>query len=67
MHIKFHKKSCDLTSCGSTESDSIEDRDESLYTLKTNPLKHKTELCKNFSELGMCPYGNKCRFAHGAH
>ena len=35
--------------------------------MKTNPAKHKTELCKNFSELGRCPYGSKCRFAHGAH
>lgn len=35
--------------------------------LKTNPLKHKTELCKTFSELGYCNYGEKCRFAHGKH
>jgi butyrate response factor 1 len=24
-------------------------------------------LCKNFSELGYCNYGAKCRFAHGKH
>lgn len=35
--------------------------------MRTNPVKHKTELCKNFSELGRCPYGVKCRFAHGDH
>lgn len=35
--------------------------------LKTNPLKHKTELCKTFSELGFCNYRDKCRFAHGRH
>lgn len=28
-------------------------------------MKHKTELCKTFSELGYCNYGDKCRFAHG--
>ena len=27
--------------------------------------KFKTELCSTFSEAGFCPYGNKCRFAHG--
>ena len=33
--------------------------------MKTNPAKHKTELCKTYSELGYCPYDRKCRFAHG--
>eukprot|EP00826_Nyctotherus_ovalis_P062461 TRINITY_DN9038_c0_g1_i18.p1 TRINITY_DN9038_c0_g1~~TRINITY_DN9038_c0_g1_i18.p1 ORF type:complete len:176 (-),score=30.12 TRINITY_DN9038_c0_g1_i18:129-656(-) len=28
--------------------------------------KYKTELCKNWEERGYCPYGAKCRFAHGA-
>eukprot|EP00826_Nyctotherus_ovalis_P014415 TRINITY_DN14018_c0_g1_i2.p1 TRINITY_DN14018_c0_g1~~TRINITY_DN14018_c0_g1_i2.p1 ORF type:complete len:126 (-),score=23.01 TRINITY_DN14018_c0_g1_i2:44-421(-) len=27
--------------------------------------KYKTELCKNWEERGYCPYGPKCRFAHG--
>ncbi len=27
--------------------------------------KYKTELCKNFSETGFCPYRKKCKFAHG--
>ena len=27
--------------------------------------KYKTELCKTFRETGKCPYGFKCRFAHG--
>ena len=27
--------------------------------------KYKTELCKSFTEIGFCAYGNKCRFAHG--
>jgi hypothetical protein len=27
--------------------------------------KYKTELCKKWTDLGYCPYGNKCRFAHG--
>jgi len=27
--------------------------------------KYKTELCKKFQNTGYCPYGFKCRFAHG--
>ena len=27
--------------------------------------KYKTELCKKFQSTGQCPYGYKCRFAHG--
>ena len=31
---------------------------------KVDP-KYKTEICKKFQSTGKCPYGNKCRFAHG--
>ena len=24
-------------------------------------------MCKNFREKGVCKYGDKCLFAHGAH
>eukprot|EP00764_Aduncisulcus_paluster_P002959 gnl/Carplike_NY0171/1445_a1964_1479.p1 GENE.gnl/Carplike_NY0171/1445_a1964_1479~~gnl/Carplike_NY0171/1445_a1964_1479.p1 ORF type:complete len:157 (+),score=6.76 gnl/Carplike_NY0171/1445_a1964_1479:31-501(+) len=30
-------------------------------------LFYKTELCNPFMEYGQCPYGPKCRFAHGIH
>jgi hypothetical protein len=39
-----------------------------MYTLKTrraDPSKVKSELCKNYSMRGCCPYGPRCRFAHG--
>ena len=32
---------------------------------KKKDPKYKTELCKTYSETGECPYGKKCRFAHG--
>jgi butyrate response factor 1 len=32
---------------------------------KKRDPKYKTELCKTYSETGECPYGRKCRFAHG--
>jgi len=28
---------------------------------------YKTELCRSFSETGVCRYGHKCQFAHGEH
>ena len=27
--------------------------------------KYKTELCKNWIEIGFCRYGNNCKYAHG--
>lgn len=30
-----------------------------------NVGKYKTEMCKNYSEMGYCPYWEKCQFAHG--
>ena len=27
--------------------------------------KYKTEMCKNWIEVGVCRYGTKCQFAHG--
>ena len=46
---------------------------EKNFLLLQNQLKdkkqidsnYKTELCKKFQSRGFCPYGNKCRFAHG--
>ncbi|RCK54901.1 mRNA decay factor CTH1 [Candida viswanathii] len=30
-----------------------------------NTQLYKTELCASFMKMGVCPYGNKCQFAHG--
>lgn len=32
-----------------------------------NTQLYKTELCVSFIKMGVCPYGNKCQFAHGDH
>src|SRR5262245_30181434 len=36
--------------------------------IASNPLieLYKTEMCNNWSKYSNCPYGNKCKFAHGA-
>ncbi|KAL0090643.1 hypothetical protein J3Q64DRAFT_1627106, partial [Phycomyces blakesleeanus] len=26
---------------------------------------YKTEVCRNWSEIGYCRYGKKCQYAHG--
>ncbi|KAJ8663624.1 hypothetical protein O0I10_000870 [Lichtheimia ornata] len=31
------------------------------------PELYKTEMCRNWNEIGHCRYGRKCRFAHGEH
>ena len=36
-----------------------------LQEKKQTNSNYKTELCKKFQTRGYCPYGNKCRFAHG--
>lgn len=45
------------TSCDSTNSNTV--------PAKTKVIKYKTELCRTYEEKGYCPYGGKCRFAHG--
>lgn len=67
MNITGEKQYAERRSRYSISSDSCSDGDEEHYYCKTNVLKHKTELCKTFSELGYCNYGQKCRFAHGKH
>lgn len=33
---------------------------------QSNSSRYKTELCRPFEENGICKYGEKCQFAHGA-
>ncbi|KAL2095632.1 hypothetical protein ACEWY4_007780 [Coilia grayii] len=35
-------------------------------TASTTSSRYKTELCRTYAERGMCKYGSKCQFAHGA-
>ena len=53
------------------KSDSTDDEFQVDYrtprVVKTNLCRYKTEMCKNYSENGFCPYTEKCQFAHGYH
>lgn len=33
--------------------------------IQINTQLYKTELCASYMKIGVCPYGNKCQFAHG--
>lgn len=55
----------------SAESGDLVDRQEICEGEPNNRCHHgfntkaKSSLCRNFMEKGVCPYGNKCQFAHG--
>lgn len=37
----------------------------SVSTASSSSSRYKTELCRSFTENGLCKYGSKCQFAHG--
>ncbi|XP_075906063.1 mRNA decay activator protein ZFP36L1 [Nelusetta ayraudi] len=37
----------------------------SSSSVSSSSSRYKTELCRSFTESGMCKYGSKCQFAHG--
>lgn len=64
---KHSDKSLD-TSAESEDSGAICQRTISHSTmpyLTSFSSKIKHSLCRNFTEQGFCPYGNRCQFAHG--
>lgn len=56
-----HKEHCGLSS-PRTSSPNL-----SSSSGSENCFKEKSELCKKFTEQGFCPYGSRCKFAHGSH
>ncbi|XP_056138849.1 mRNA decay activator protein ZFP36-like [Lampris incognitus] len=39
----------------------------STSSVSSSSSRYKTELCRSFAESGVCKYGSKCQFAHGAN
>ena len=58
QNLKFKNKNLNQISYSKNYKKIIEEE------YKKDP-KYKTELCQKFMETGNCPYGFKCRFAHG--
>ncbi len=58
QNLKFKNKNLNQISYSKNYKRIIEEEH------KKDP-KYKTELCQKFMETGNCPYGIKCRFAHG--
>ncbi|KAM3616676.1 uncharacterized protein V6R79_021571 [Siganus canaliculatus] len=38
----------------------------SSSSVSSSSSRYKTELCRSYTESGLCKYGGKCQFAHGA-
>ena len=57
-HSKYNKVSIIDPSTGKISKNYIEEE------IKYDP-KYKTEMCQKYVQTGKCPYGIKCRFAHG--
>ena len=69
MHSQQPAVTFDAASEPSTDGE--DDAHGHNYTRKSGCKKNgqkdkvKSSLCRNYSEFGSCPYGNKCQFAHG--
>ena len=50
------------TTYGTTKTTKKTHSDDMVTKFQT---KYKTELCKNWIEVGFCRYGNNCKYAHG--
>jgi len=74
-----HNHKSGSTSSASSTSSSVEANSPNSYAYQAkaqqqtqqnqqasvNTQLYKTELCASFMKMGICPYGNKCQFAHG--
>jgi hypothetical protein len=41
-------------------------KEEMIRYIENFRLNHKTEMCRNWIELGFCEFDQECTFAHGA-
>lgn len=58
--IQLSQSDISPTSLNSSTSSSI-----SSVSTSSSSSRYKTELCRSFTESGLCKYGGKCQFAHG--
>ncbi|KAM9318993.1 mRNA decay activator protein ZFP36L1 [Pholidichthys leucotaenia] len=48
-----------------TRNGSQSDINSTALNTSASSSRYKTELCRSFTENGLCKYGGKCQFAHG--
>lgn len=59
--IKLFQSDISPTALNTSSSSST-----SSVSTSSSSSRYKTELCRSFTESGLCKYGGKCQFAHGA-
>ena len=42
-------------------------REEMLRYIENFRMNYKTEMCRNWMQLGSCEFNQDCAYAHGAH
>merc|ERR1719162_663238 len=52
-------------SVADTASDDTSSSGAGVFLSARDADKYKTELCRNWSQTGACPYNERCQFAHG--
>ncbi|KAG2732118.1 hypothetical protein G9P44_004535 [Scheffersomyces stipitis] len=62
---KSGSSTSDVSSTGSSPEAQSNFAYHSKNQQQVNTQLYKTELCVSFMKMGICPYGNKCQFAHG--
>ncbi|XP_039987623.1 mRNA decay activator protein ZFP36L1 [Xiphias gladius] len=58
--IKHSQRDISPTALNTSSSSST-----SSVSTSSSSSRYKTELCRSFTENGLCKYGGKCQFAHG--
>ncbi|XP_069545457.1 mRNA decay activator protein ZFP36L1 [Brachyistius frenatus] len=58
--VKISQSDISPTALSASSSSSI-----SSVSTSSSSSRYKTELCRSFTENGLCKYGGKCQFAHG--
>lgn len=61
----YRKKSQEAYSDSTDDEVIPENHCQTNCGAKINKCKYKSQLCKNFSQMGWCRYGMKCQYAHG--
>ncbi|KAI8099086.1 uncharacterized protein BX664DRAFT_320354, partial [Halteromyces radiatus] len=66
MYHHHHRlDTLDTYSCRQPLTQTDHDDKNNTHSRLKQVVLYKTEICRNWAELGHCRYGIKCRYAHG--